>query len=367
MRIVQRVGRVDRIGNTDDKYVHNFFPDGDIEAAISLIKRLQAKINDIALIVGKENNILDPNENDVLERAGVETEKTIGEIQVEEIEESLRESRTVSDYNELDDTSKNPLLRDAGSDEGEAFERILLRRQLFDEFDLEPEEFSFAEEYFETPPEERELLRTCFEYFDGTRRPGVFGLAHVWYDDEESNPPLGRTESVLYHAPFDDEVVTVDKIRSFGLTPDMPEATLSADEGVREAFGALEERVSERLEEYEESQVEGAFKQGAKKSKTQEILIEYLRHLHLDRGVERAEELESRLKAVDLKNTDEDAVLREAFRDGDKAISDWDTEELLDEVEGFLYEYIGESSEYQTTLAGSSSVEAELMCWGIIL
>jgi len=53
MRIVQRVGRIDRIGSTEEKYVHNFYPDGDIEAAIKLLKRLQAKINDIALIVGK--------------------------------------------------------------------------------------------------------------------------------------------------------------------------------------------------------------------------------------------------------------------------------------------------------------------------
>jgi len=36
MRIVQRVGRIDRIGSTADKYVHNFYPDGDIEAAIKL-------------------------------------------------------------------------------------------------------------------------------------------------------------------------------------------------------------------------------------------------------------------------------------------------------------------------------------------
>jgi len=82
MRIVQRVGRIDRIGSTADKHVHNFYPDGDIEAAIKLLKRLQAKINDIALIVGKENNILDPNEDEILERAGVETQKTIGELRL---------------------------------------------------------------------------------------------------------------------------------------------------------------------------------------------------------------------------------------------------------------------------------------------
>ncbi|MDY7083166.1 MAG: helicase SNF2, partial [Halobacteria archaeon] len=352
--------------NTDDKFVHNFFPDGDIEAAISLIKRLQAKINDIALIVGKENNILDPNENDVLERAGVETETTIGEIQVEEIEDSLRHSREVSDYNELDDTSKNPILQDAGSDEAAAFERIRLRRQLFEEFDLEPEDFSFAKEYFDSPPEERELLRTCYEYFEGTRRPGVFGLAHVWLDDEDKNPPLGRTDHIIFHAPFGGDVGTVDKVRSFGITPEVSEAGIENDERVRDGLEAVRERVEERLEGFEEAQVEGAFKQGAKKSKTQEMLIEYLGVLHQSEGVDRAGDLRSQLKSVGLKNTDEDRVLREEFRDDDEAISEWDVDELLDEVEEFIDEYIEESTEYQTTLAGSSSVEAELMCWGII-
>jgi len=128
MRIVQRVGRIDRIGSTEEKYVHNFCPDGDIEAAIKLLKRLQAKINDIALIVGKENNILDPNEDQLLDKTGVETEKTIGELQVDEIEDSLQKSREIEDVNELDDTSKNPLLRNAGSNEHAAYERYLLRR-----------------------------------------------------------------------------------------------------------------------------------------------------------------------------------------------------------------------------------------------
>jgi len=112
----------------------------------------KAKINDIALIVGKENNILDPNEDEILERAGVETQKTIGELEVEEIEQSLRKSREVDDYNELDDTSTNPLLRNAGSNEDEAFERYLLKQELNIDYTLDMDDFEYAEEYFDDLP-----------------------------------------------------------------------------------------------------------------------------------------------------------------------------------------------------------------------
>jgi len=110
MRIVQRVGRIDRIGSTADKHVHNFYPDGDIEAAIKLLKRLQAKINDIALIVGKENNILDPNEDEILERAELRPRRPSGSWRLRRSSSPflLRKSREVDDYNELDDTSTNP-------------------------------------------------------------------------------------------------------------------------------------------------------------------------------------------------------------------------------------------------------------------
>ncbi len=167
MKIVQRVGRIDRIGNTDEKHVYNFFPDGDIEAAIKLLKRLQAKISDIALIVGKENNILDPEENKVLDEAGVQTQKTIGELEIDEIEGSLRKTRQVGDYNNLDDTTKNPLLRDAGSDEQAAFERLLLKKQINEEYNLKTEDFDYAKEYFETLPKNRDQLYTRIDWKEG--------------------------------------------------------------------------------------------------------------------------------------------------------------------------------------------------------
>jgi hypothetical protein len=363
MRIVQRVGRVDRIGNTDDKYVHNFYPDGDIEAAIKLLKRLQAKINDIALVVGKENNILDPNEDEVLERAGVETEKTIGEIQIDEIEGELERSRKVRDYNDLDDTRTNAVFSEAGSDESEAFERILLQEELFDELGLEPEEFEYAEEYFETAPEERDLLYTCYGYFRGSLPEGVFGLAHIWYDDKDS--PLNRVERIMCHVPFGEEPEEISKVRSLNITPETPEKGVETDEErILETLKEIDELTEERRKELEAGQSESKFKQGAEMSKEQERVMGYLEYLNFEEEINKAGDLHRRLKEVSLKNTDEDRILRETFREADRSLTEWDTDEFLTEVDEFLDEYVNE--QYQETLAGSSGVNADIMCWGII-
>ena len=381
MRIVQRVGRVDRIGSTADKYVHNFYPDGDIEAAIKLLERLQAKINDIALIVGKENNILDPNENQVLERAGVETEKTIGELEVEEIERSLRESRTVDDINELDDTSKNPLLRNAGSDESAAFERYLLKEELNDEYGLDEDDFEFATEYFDESPGERAFLYTNVTDMDGGPRPGVFGLAHLWFDGD-NDTPLGRIRRAFYYKPFGDDVKE-RPVRTLGLSPDAVGNPIQEDEAVSRVLddrSAIAGIIEDRLSDIRETQVEGAFLQGGEHSKEQETLISFCRHYiepqfddtstagEYESVAARAAALRDQLSDVGLKNTDEDRVLRDRFRHNDdyEGLKEWPIEEFLDELEAFLDEYVEASAEYQETLVGESEVQARLICWGVI-
>ncbi|GAA0524843.1 hypothetical protein GCM10008992_26670 [Halorubrum aquaticum] len=381
MRIVQRVGRIDRIGSTDEKYVHNFYPDGDIEAAIKLLKRLQAKINDIALIVGKENNILDPNEDQILEQTGVETEKTIGELQVDEIEDSLQKSREVEDINELDDTSKNPLLRNAGSNEHAAYERFLLKKELNEEFGLTEDDFEYAADYFEESPAERERLYTNVTDHDSGPRPGVFGLAHLWFDDDDHESPLGRVRRAFYYKPFGDEV----KERPVGtlkIDPEVRGEPISGDaESVLSNRDAIQEVLDERLEAIREGQVEGAFKQGDSFSKEQETILDFIAyHLQPNYGEksvpaeeydtldEWAESLSERLQDVKLANTDEDRILRETFRDTTEydSFPDWPPMEFLDELEAFLKENVEESTEYQDTLVGESEVQARLMCWGVV-
>jgi hypothetical protein len=381
MRIVQRVGRIDRIGSTADKYVHNFYPDGDIEAAIKLLKRLQAKINDIALIVGKENNILDPNEDQILEQAGVDTQKTIGELEVEEIEDSLRRSREVEDVNELDDTSKNPLLRNAGSNEEAAYDRFLLKRELNEEYGLDSEDFEYAKDFFDDPPEERKFLYTNAVNHKKGPRPGVFGLAHMWFNDDDEDSPLGRVRRAFYYKPFSDDA-KARSVQTLSISPSVEGEPVSGNtDHVLSNREDIEEIVDERLETIREGQVEGAFKQGDSYSKEQETILDFIPHYvqpnfgdnlasHNDYETisDWAEDLHGRLKGVKLGNTDEDRILRETFRDHPEyeSFPDWPTTEFLETVEAFLDENIEESTEYQTKLVGESELRAGLVCWGVI-
>ncbi|WP_411967892.1 helicase-related protein [Haloferax sp. YSSS75] len=379
MRIVQRVGRVDRIGSTADKHVHNFYPDGDIEAAIKLLKRLQAKINDIALIVGKENNILDPNEDEILEKAGIQTEKTIGELELEEIEGTLRASREVDDYNELDDTSKNPLLRNAGSNEDEAFERLLLKKELNEEFGLSDEDFEFADEYFEMSPEERDLLYTNVPDSESNHAPGIFGMTHLWFDDEE-DAPLGRTRRALYGKKRGGEVKDLSAIRALKIGPDTDGEKMTRNQKqYLDERGSIEAVVEQRLEEAKEGLLGDIYRGGDEYSKEQEKILSYLLHLKSNSSgdlsnpidehtslPEAAAHLRSRLKDVKLQNTDEDRILRATFRKENMGLGEWDVEEFLQELADFLDENIEGSTEYDTKLAKTGDVDARLLCWGVL-
>ncbi len=378
MRIVQRVGRIDRIGSTADKYVHNFYPDGDIEAAIKLLKRLQAKINDIALIVGKENNILDPNEDQILEKAGVQTKKTIGELELGEIEGSLRRSREVDDYNELDDTSKNPLLQDAGSNEDEAFERLMLKQQLNEKYGLSEDDFEYAEEYLETDTDERELLYTNIIDAKSGHAPGVFGLAHLWFDKDEA--PLGRTKRAMYAKPSGRDVDEVSAVRSLKIAPETEGQKLTKkDKRYLTDREAIEQVVEERIQEVQQGIIGTKFKEGDEYSVEQQKFISYFRHLKNNVSGELSEPIDGctevseavdnlldRVKEVKLKGTDEDRLMREQFRKEGKGLGDWDIEVLLFELADFLDENIEQSTEYQSKLAGAGDVDARVLCWGVL-
>lgn len=385
MRIVQRVGRIDRIGSTDEKFVHNFYPDGDIEAAIKLLTRLQAKINDIALIVGKENNILDPNEDATLDKAGVDTQKTIGEVQVEEIGSSLQASRDVDDYNELDDTSKNPLLRGAGSDENAAYQRYLLKQELNEKFDLSTENFEYADEYFETPVVERDKLYTRAEGYTNAPNSGVFGLAHMWFENESTGEPepapLGRVRRAFYYKPLHGDV-SERPVQHLKMTPETAGEPISGDADVAiENREAIAEHLDKRLEKIREGQVGRAFEQGDELSAEQETLLDFIEGYILTNMADEpcsrddfetigewAIDLRDALDGVQLANTDEDRALRETFRDHKEytSLAEWPADEFLATLDSFIEEYIDEAPEFQETLVGESAVHARLICWGII-
>jgi len=85
MVIVQRVGRVNRIGNDKDVYVINFTPSDEIEVIVGILKKLKEKIEDITLVVGKETKILSPEEEISVETFG-EKIKDISKLSITDLE-----------------------------------------------------------------------------------------------------------------------------------------------------------------------------------------------------------------------------------------------------------------------------------------
>jgi len=63
MRIVQRVGRIDRIGNLDKTTVFNILPDKRLDVFLDLVDKLNTKISNISQIIGKDNYILTNDED----------------------------------------------------------------------------------------------------------------------------------------------------------------------------------------------------------------------------------------------------------------------------------------------------------------
>jgi len=86
MIIVQRVGRVNRIGNEKDVVVINFIPSNEIETLVGILKTLQEKIKDITLVIGKETAILTPEEEISVETFG-EKIKNISKLSITDLEE----------------------------------------------------------------------------------------------------------------------------------------------------------------------------------------------------------------------------------------------------------------------------------------
>jgi hypothetical protein len=143
---------------------------------------------------------------------------------------------------------------------------------------------------------------------------------------------------------------------------------------------SIKDRLEGRVDALREGQVDAIIDQGDEFSKVQETILTVLRFDIIPNEGEReapvdehdtigdwAEELRSRLRSVKLANTDEDRLLRSAFRDDRyDSPSDWPAEEFLGELDEFIKENIDASPEYQDTLVGESAIQARIQCWGVI-
>jgi len=87
-RMVQRAGRIDRLGSAHDEIsIHNFFPEEGLDELLGLMERLAAKIEAIDRNVGLEASILgekvNPREFNALRRIEDEDQSVTGELEAE--------------------------------------------------------------------------------------------------------------------------------------------------------------------------------------------------------------------------------------------------------------------------------------------
>lgn len=375
-RIVQRVGRVDRIGSDEEKDVHNFFPDGDIEAAITLLERLQAKIDDIALLVGKENNILDPSEDKVLKQVGADPEKTIGEAQLDEVREGVEQIRQADTTSDYDTQSQIPLIQTSGATEEEAFNRILLRDYLTnsEELGLSSADFEFAEQYLTTPPAEREQLHAVVDGSGVTQDRGVAALIHRWYEDKEA-PQFGREDRQVVHTTFGDrgEVSQVDDLRRIAPPSDTEGETVPTD--LEPPTRRIEDYLSDAIAAMRQSVRQGGVTGGREDMPAaQETLCATLDQIgrvydlsdvdNPDVLVERASSLSERLGAIEL--TQHSTEYRDLTDRLSGDYTEWSPERVCDTVAAYLDETIEGNPDYQTTLEDPGDATGSVPCWLVV-
>ncbi|MCX7631970.1 MAG: SNF2-related protein, partial [Turneriella sp.] len=107
MRIVQRVGRANRIGSERAVRVVNFIPDDVLENFLKLVKILESKIRQVALLLGKEMAILSSAEEAELFRA-------------EDIGEEIKKVRAVDHVRGYEEVSRrNPIFDQLSGEESE--------------------------------------------------------------------------------------------------------------------------------------------------------------------------------------------------------------------------------------------------------
>ncbi len=114
VRLIQRFGRIDRIGSEYERiYAFNFLPETELEKNLGLQEKLQNRINEIHTTIGEDAAILDPSE-----RINEEAMYAIYE----------RKGGNLEHYGEtdafMDLTEAEEMFRQMSSEKPEEFERI---------------------------------------------------------------------------------------------------------------------------------------------------------------------------------------------------------------------------------------------------
>jgi superfamily II DNA/RNA helicase len=114
VRLIQRIGRVDRIGSKhDDIDVYNFLPDPELEKNLGLEAVVRKHIDDIQYVIGEDSKILTKDEklNDKdLYSIYVQRDKNVMEEEGEDTPLSLERMEVLKEWLKEDDARENAVM-----------------------------------------------------------------------------------------------------------------------------------------------------------------------------------------------------------------------------------------------------------------
>jgi ERCC4-related helicase len=88
LRLIQRIGRVDRLGSGhEDIYALNFLPETELEEELGIVDRVESRVQEIGSILGEDGNILSPE--DQINQSYMED--IYSEEDIEKIEDDVNE------------------------------------------------------------------------------------------------------------------------------------------------------------------------------------------------------------------------------------------------------------------------------------
>lgn len=196
MRIVQRVGRVNRIGSEKEIWVYNFFPDKDLDELLKLLSKLWNKIDDVKNLLAKEMQILSEEE----------------EVTVDTIGEKIRSIRKETDISKLEINYRSDdfKIADVYGEDPETLQKLRIISKLM-ELGLSEKEFVKLKERFEDIPYysllENERLVRVFRVFDKIRNEKMRNFVVIEHEDSFIDAPL---DEIIKLADIEDGKQIID-------------------------------------------------------------------------------------------------------------------------------------------------------------
>ncbi len=349
-RIIQRVGRIDRIGSNDQKYVYNLRADNAIESLLGLMECLKNKVEEIARIVGREHGILSDDE----------------EINIKTIGERIKQVQTTQSMEELELNALNAFFREVQFGERKDSEMHLELRNLIKELALTPEDFQTYT-----------LTKGGYSIIiDGGDVGSKRRFPFIFFKIYDSNT-MRSLKNVILKLDLDGKVVEINPFE-IRVTP----ATRGLRKDNYKNSSIIEEQLQQIRQEFEINYFQ-PFKEhfnplmksfGRSFPKVQQEinfrLETMLKQSSLDswrKESKKQDELKqwkSIFTRIPFKRSDEQA-LRHLF--GDVPILQISNSTFLQVLEEFKKNIIDRNIEYQESISLEKDIKYEEICWGIFI